>query len=217
MIAVNFKVYENTFNNGSLELAKICRKVEEKTKVKIIPIVTAIDARIIKEKVGGEIWIQNSDEFFEGACSGSISPLQAKAAGINGTLLNHSECRKHPGTIKKMLAAWPSDFKVTLCLNSLGQVEKWAKGLKVDYVAYEPKNLIGSKDKSVASEKPDVMKKMVNYFGKIPVLAGAGIHSTEDVMVSLKLGVKGILISSYIVKNANPEEKLTELAECFNL
>ncbi len=215
MIAVNFKVYENTFNNGSLELAKICRKVEEKTKVKIIPVVSALDARMIKDKVGGEVWIQNSDELFEGAVSGSISPIQAKMAGIDGTLLNHSECRKNPGTIKKMLASWPNNFKVTLCLSSLGQAEKWGKGLKVDYMAYEPKSLIGSKDKSVASEKPDVIKKIVDIFGKTPVLAGAGIHSPEDVTVSLKLGAKGILISSYIVKNTNPEEKLMELAECF--
>jgi triosephosphate isomerase len=215
MIAVNFKVYENTFSGGSLELAKICRKVEEKTKVKIIPVVSAIDARIIKDKVGGEVWVQNTDEYFEGACSGSISPLQVKAAGIDGTLLNHSECRKTPGTIKKMLAAWPTDFKVTLCLSSLGQAEKWGKGLKVDYMAYEPKSLIGSKDKSVAIEKPDVIKKIVDIFGKTPVLVGAGIHSPEDVSVSLKLGAKGILISSYIVKNADPEEKLMELAACF--
>jgi triosephosphate isomerase (TIM) len=215
MIAVNFKVYECTFKNGALELAKICRKVEEKTKVRIIPVVSVLDARMIKEKVGGEVWVQNTDEYFEGACSGSISPLQLKAAGIDGTLLNHSECRKKPGTIKKMLAAWPTDFKITLCLSTLGQAEKWAKDLKVDYVAYEPKSLIGSSEKSVASEKPEIIKKMVECFGKTPVLAGAGIHSPEDVRVSLKLGAKGILISSYIVKNADPEEKLMELAKCF--
>ncbi len=215
MIAVNFKVYECTFKNGSLELAKICRKVQEKTKVKIIPVVSALDARMIKEKVGGEVWIQNSDDLFEGAVSGSISPLQAKAAGIDGTLLNHSECRKKPGTIKKMLAAWPKDYKVTLCLSSFGQAEKWAKDLKVDYIAYEPRYLIGSSDKSVATEKPEVIKKMVDLFGKTPVLAGAGIHSQEDVRVSLKLGAKGILIASYIVKNEDPEKRLMELAECF--
>jgi triosephosphate isomerase (TIM) len=215
MIAVNFKVYECTFKNGSLELAKICRKVQEKTKVRIIPVVSALDARMIKDKVGGEVWIQNSDELFEGAVSGSISPLQAKVAGIDGTLLNHSECRKKPGTIKKMLAMWPKDYKVTLCLSSFGQAEKWAKDLKVDYIAYEPRYLIGSSDKSVASEKPEVIKKMVDFFGKTPVLAGAGVHSGEDVRVSLKLGAKGILIASYIVKNEDPEKRLIELAECF--
>ena len=187
----------------------------EKTKVKIIPVVSALDAVRIKKELGMEVWIQNTDEVFEGAKSGSISPVQAKNAGVDGTLLNHSECRKKPGTIKKMLKAWPKDFKVTLCLSSLGQVEKWAKNIKADFIAYEPKNLIGSKDKSVATEKPEVIKKIVEAYPKTPVLVGAGIHSPKDVEVSLKLGAKGILISSYIVKNTNPEEKLMELAKCF--
>jgi triosephosphate isomerase len=215
MIVVNFKIYRNTFGNEALELAKICQKVEKKSKVKIIPVVSALDARVIKEKIENEIWIQNSDEVFEGAASGSISPVQAKKAGINGSLLNHSECRKSPGTLKKMLANWPNDFKVTLCLTSFGQAEKWARNVKVDYVAYEPKNLIGNTEKSVASERPEVIKKMVDFFGKTPVLVGAGVHSPEDVKISLKLGAKGILISSYIIKSDNPEEKLMELAKCF--
>lgn len=215
MIAVNFKIYENTFGDGAIELAKICKKVAEKTKVKIIPVVSALDAIRIKKELGMEVWIQNTDEVFEGAKSGSISPIQAKNAGVDGTLLNHSECRKKPGTIKKILKAWPKDFKVTLCLSSLGQVEKWAKNTEPDFIAYEPKNLIGSKDKSVATEKPEVIKKIVEAYPKTPVLVGAGIHSPKDVEVSLKLGAKGILISSYIVKNTNPEEKLMELAKCF--
>ena len=215
MIAVNFKIYENTFGNGVLELAKICKKVMAKTGVKVVPVVSALDARMIKEKLEMEVWIQNADEFFEGAKSGSISPIQAKEAGVDGCLINHSECRKKPGTIKKMLKAWPKKFKTTVCLSSLGQAEGWAKNIRPDFIAYEPKNLIGSKEKSVASEKPEIIKKMVKNFPKVPILVGAGIHSAEDVKVSLKLGAKGILISSYIVKSKDPETKLLELANCF--
>lgn len=215
MIVINFKIYEDTFGNKALELAKICKKISEETKIKIIPVVSALDAVRIKDQLGGEVWLQSVDEIFEGAKSGSISPLQAKALRIDGTLLNHSECRKKPGTIKKMLANWPNDFKVTICLNSLGQTESWAKNIKPDYIAYEPKYLIGSKEKSVATEKPDVIHKFVDKYPKIPILVGAGIHSTKDVEVSLKLGAKGILISSYIVKSKKPEEKLLELARCF--
>ncbi len=215
MIAVNFKIYENTFGDGVLDLAKICKKVANKTGIRIVPVVSAIDARIIKEKLDMEVWIQNTDEFFEGAKSGAISPIQAKEAGIDGSLINHSECRKKPGTIKKMLKAWPKKFVSTVCLSNLGQAEGWAKNIKPDFIAYEPKSLIGSKEKSVASEKPEVINKIVKMYPKTPILVGAGIHSAEDVKVSLKLGAKGILISSYIVKNKNPEEKLMELAKCF--
>ena len=215
MIVVNFKIYEETFGNKAFELAKICRKISQKTKIKIIPVVSALDAVRIKNELEMEVWLQNTDEMFEGAKSGAISPLQAKYLGISGTLINHSENRKKPGTIKKMLTNWPSDFKVMLCLSSLGQAESWAKNIKPDFIAYEPKSLIGSKDKSVATEKPEVIKKIVDKYPKIPVFVGAGIHSTKDVEVSLKLGAKGILISSYIVRSKNPEKKLEELANCF--
>jgi triosephosphate isomerase len=215
MIVVNFKIYEETFGNKAFELAKICKEVSEKTKIKIIPVVSSLDAFRIKNELGMDVWLQNVDEVFEGAKSGAISPLQAKSLGISGTLINHSENRKKPGTIRKMLKNWPNNFKSMLCLNSLGQIEGWAKNLKPDYIAYEPKYLIGSKDKSVATEKPEVIQKIVNKYPETPIFVGAGIHSIKDVEISLKLGAKGILISSYIVKNKEPKERLEELARCF--
>ncbi len=215
MIVVNFKIYEETFGDKSLELARICQEISKKTKIKIIPAVSALNAFRIKMELGMEVWLQNVDEVFEGAKSGAVSPLQAQSLGISGTLINHSENRKKPGTIKKMFKNWPKDFKSMLCLSSLGQTESWAKNIKPDFIAYEPKYLIGSKEKSVASEKPEVVKKIVDMYPDVPIFVGAGIHSTKDVEVSLKLGANGILISSYIVKNKNPKERLEELARCF--
>ena len=215
MIVVNFKIYEETFGEKAFELAKICKKVSQKTKVKIIPAVSALDALRIRNELEIDVWLQNVDEVFEGAKSGSISPIQAQMLGVSGSLINHSENKKKPGSIKKMLKIWPNKFKAMVCLSSMGQTERWAKNIKPDYIAYEPKNLIGSKDKSVASEKPDIIKKIVEKYPNVPIFVGAGIHSARDVEVSLKLGAKGILISSYIVKNKNPEERLEELARCF--
>ncbi len=217
MILVNFKIYKETFGDKAVELAKICKKVAEKTRVKIIPVVSALDAVKIREIVEDEVWLQDVGEIFEGAKTGSISPTKALSLEIGGSLLNHSESRKKPGTIKKMLKIWPKGFKVVVCLNSLGQANGWAKNIKADYIAYEPKYLIGSKDKSVATEKPDMIEKMINQYPKTPILVGAGIHSPKDVEISLKLGAKGILISSYIVKSNQPEKRLNELAERFNL
>lgn len=215
MIVVNFKIYEETFGDKAIEMAKICKKVSQKTKVKIIPAVSALDALRIKNELDMEVWLQNIDEVFEGAKSGSVSPLQAKMLGIDGTLVNHSESKKKPGTIKKILKVWPSNFVATVCFSSIGQAEGWARNIKPNFIAYEPKELIGSKDKSVATEKPEIIKKMVEKYPKIPILVGAGIHSAKDVKVSLELGAKGILISSYIIKSKNPEKRLEELAGCF--
>lgn len=216
MILVNFKIYKETFGNGAIDLAKICKKVSEKTKVKIIPVVSALDAVRIKKEVNTEVYLESIDEFDEGAKTGWISVIQAAELGINGSLVNHSEHKLRPGTVKKMLKNWPKNFKSVVCVSSFGQTEGWAKNIKPDIIAYEPKELIGDKDKSVASEKPNVIKTIIKKYPKIPILIGAGIHSKTDVEVGLKLGAKGILISSFIVKSKNPERRLTELAETFN-
>jgi len=216
MILVNFKLYKEIFGDGAIKLAEICQKVAKKTGVKIIPVVTALDAVRIKEKLGiDEVYLQSVDEVVDGAKTGFISPFQADKLEIKGTLINHSEHRVKPGSIKKMLKNWPKNFKSVVCISTLGQAEGWAKNIKPDIIAYEPKELIGSKDKSVATEKPEMIKKIVEKYPKIPVLVGAGIHSKEDVKVSLKLGARGILISSFIVKSKDPEKELLEIASAF--
>lgn len=215
MIIVNFKNYKETFGDRALELAKICKKVAEKTGIEIIPAVSSLDAQTIKEKLKIKVFLQNIDPIFEGQGSGFVSPIKAKELNIDGTLLNHSEHKIDPGTIKKMLAIWPKKFESVVCISSQGQAESWAKNIKPNFVAYEPKDLIGSIEKSVASEKLGVIKNIVKHYKNVPVLVGAGIHSVEDVKKSLDVGAKGILISSYIVKASDPEKKLLELANVF--
>jgi len=215
MILVNFKLYKETFGDGALKLAEICKKVSQESGVKIIPVVSALDAVRIKEKLDMEVYLQTVDEFDEGAKTGFISSNQAESLKIEGSILNHSEHQIKPGTIKKLLKNWPKNFKSVVCISSLGQTERWAKNIKPNMIAYEPKELIGNKDKSVASEKPEIIKKIVEKYPEIPILVGAGIHSKEDVRVSLKLGAKGVLISSFIVKAKDPEKELAEIASAF--
>ena len=215
MILVNFKLYKETFGDGALKLAEICKRVSQKTGVKIIPVVSALDAARIKEKLEMDVYLQTVDEFDEGAKTGFISPVQAESLKIDGSILNHSEHRIKPGAIKKILKNWPKNFKSVVCISSLGQAEGWAKNIRPDMIAYEPKELIGSKDKSVATEKPEIIKKIVEKYPKVPILVGAGIHSKKDVEVSLKLGAKGVFISSFIVKAKDPEKELMEIASAF--
>ena len=215
MILVNFKLYKETFGDGALRLAEICKKVSQKSGVKIIPVVSALDAVRIKEKLDMEVYLQAVGEFNDGAKTGFISPFQATSLNIDGSILNHSEHRIKPGTVKKILADWPKNFKSVVCISSLGLVEGWAKNIKPDMIAYEPKEFIGNKEKSVASEKPEIIKKIVEKYPKTPVLIGAGIHSKEDVSVSLKLGAKGVLISTFIIKAKDPEKELTKIASAF--
>jgi len=213
MILVNFKVYEESFGKKAIDLAKICLEVSKKSGVEIIPVVGALDALRVKEVSRGRVFLQDVGEYMEGAKTGSVSAKAAKALGIDGSLINHSECRKKPGTIRKMLANWPKGFVSVLCLQSLGQIEAWAKNVKSDFVAYEPKYLIGNKEKSVASEESKMIKKMAEKTKKL--LVGAGIRQKEDVEKSLEMGAVGILVASGVVKAKDPKKALVALTGAF--
>ena len=231
MIWVNFKIYKETFGEGALKLAEICQKVSQKTKVKIVPVVSPFDLREIKEKIGGEVWLQHVDPLFEGKKTGWISPFQAIAAGADGTLLNHSERRLPPGQISQTLAylkkeKWQEDgektgvsskgFKTMVCFSTKGQAKSWVGKLSPppDFFAYEPKELIGG-DISVSEAKPEMIKRIGEILKGKELIVGAGVHSKKDVDSALKLGAKGILVSSDIVIAKNPEKELIELAEAF--
>jgi triosephosphate isomerase len=215
MILVNFKLFEESFGDKAIELAKICKKVAENSKIPIVPIVSALDVYRIKNEVGIEVFVQHTDGTLTGEETGYISSIQVKLVGADGALINHSEHKLKPGTIKKLLKQWPKDFKSIVCIQSLGQTTRWAKNIKPTLIAYEPSEFIGNKEKSVSTEKPEVIKKVTEFYKDVPVLVGAGIHSKEDVKIALELGAKGILVASYVVKAMDPEKALRELVEGF--
>lgn len=236
MIWVNFKIYQESFGEGGLKLARICRRVEEKTKVKIIPVVSSLDLWRIKKEVGGEVWLQHVDLFFEGRGTGWVSPLQAMILGGGGTLLNHAEHKIPPGKIRQILAYLKRDqwvehwkkeveivsdkisrFKTMVCFRTKGQARQWVRKLKglADFVAYEPPELIGG-EISVSQAQPEVIERIVKILPRQKVIVGAGIKSQTDVKRALQLGAKGVLVSSAVVKAKDPEEKLLELSEGFS-
>jgi triosephosphate isomerase (TIM) len=217
MIIVNFKIYKQTFGDGAIRLAKICKSVAEKTGVKIVVAVSALDAYRVKKETGTEVFLQDFDQFDEGRHTGFISANQAKDLGIEGSIINHSEKNKAKGLLLTSMAKKVKDFETVLCVKSVGQIETWGKKARADYIAYEPKHLIASKTKSVASEQASTIKRAVEACGKIPVLVGAGIKSGKDVEVSLKMGAMGVLVATDIVCSKDPEKELLELAEGFGL
>jgi triosephosphate isomerase len=216
MILVNFKTYKETFGKKTVELAKICADLTQEKKIEIVPVVSALDVYKIKKEVGISPYIQNVDGIETGAKTGYINALRALELGAIGSLINHSEKRVKPGTIKKILKMWPKELISVLCLQSLGQATTWAKNLKPTMIAYEPSYLIGSQDRSVATEKPKVIKKIVDFYKDIPILAGAGIKDKKDVEITLKMGGQGVLLASSIIKSKNPKEELVKLISAFS-
>lgn len=214
MIVVNFKIYQEAFGGKGIRLAKICKKVSQELEVRIVVAVPGLMAGEIS-KTGVQVFLQDYDQYEQGRYTGMVSARQAMEVGIKGSLLNHSEKAKKKGTIFKTIKQAPEGFETILCVKSIGQIEKWAKRSKVSFIAYEPKHLIASKTKSVATEQPEAIKRAVEVAGKIPLLAGAGVKSGEDVKVALKMGARGVLVASDVVCATDPEKELLEMAKGF--
>ena len=213
MILINFKVYKETWGEGAIKFAKLCKKVMEETGTEIIPVVSALDLVRVKEIMGkSKVYLQNIDGDFDGQYTGKIALKQAQMLGAAGAVINHSENRLKPGTILQLLKIWPKEMDSVVCLQTLGQTERWAKNIKPTFIAYEPSYLIGSSEKSVATEKPEMIKKMVDFYKGVKVLAGAGIKSKEDMEVTRKMGGEGVLLASNVIKAEDPEKVLRELA-----
>lgn len=132
-----------------------------------------------------------------------------KANGAKGTLLNHSD---YPITNKKIKeyvsSAKKAKLKTVVCCTTMQRAKQIAR-MKPDYIAVEPRELIGGK-LAVSQARPKLISDVANLT-KIPVLCGAGIHSKEDVRRAIDLGAKGVLVSSAVVKAKRPERVLKEL------
>ena len=89
--------------------------------------------------------------------------------------------------------------------------------LNPDFISYEPPELIGSKDISVATAKPDVIAQAVEISKKsgIPLVVGAGVHSAQDVKKCLSLGAVGVAVASDVMKALDPKKELLDLTEGF--
>jgi triosephosphate isomerase len=213
MIVVNFKTYKEAAGYKAIDLARIIRRVMDETGVRIVAVPQAADLRDCVE-AGAECWVQHVDPVTPGKNTGWIGVEDVEEAGAHGTILNHSE-HKLPSEVlaKTMEVIAGRAFEGCVCADSVEEAVK-IDALKPDYIAYEPPELIGSRDRSVASEKPEVIKEVVSRVHQ-PLLIGAGVHSAEDVKVGLQLGAKGILLATDVVLAADPEKELRKLAEAF--
>jgi triosephosphate isomerase len=214
VIALNFKTYPEGTGERAVQLARWCRQVTEETKVRVVAIPQLAD---LKEcvKTGVECWVQHVDWQEPGKHTGFVTIEDVKAEGAMGTLLNHSEHRLEKEQIIRTMERIKTVGKFEVCICAENQLEAGDLGeLSPDFIAYEPPELIGSRDKSVASEKPETIKQVVERVA-CAVLIGAGVHSQADVKVGLELGAKGILLATDVVLAEKPLEELRKLAEAF--
>lgn len=207
---INFKNYKESTGANAIKLAKICERVANRRKARIIACVNAVDFKDCSKAVDMPVFSEHIDPIDAGAFTGWILPDAVKGAGAAGTLLNHSERRISFDVLKKSIVYCKKlKLKCVVCVEKDSEVSAIAK-LKPDFIAIEPPELIGGKV-SVSTAKPQVVSGAVKLAGKVPVLCGAGIHTKQDVIIAKKLGAKGILIASAVTLAKDPAKVLDEL------
>jgi len=216
MIFVNFKTYEQGSGQKALALTKILEEVAHTTQVKIIPVVQIIDAEMVVSSTRLEVWIQHIDPVSFGPYTGWTLPEEAIRIGIRGVFLNHSEHKfDDVDELAKAVARCQEvDLKTMVFAGDLDELKR-ALELKPTYVAYEPPELIGSTETSVATAQPEVIAKasVLAKEAGIPLIVGAGINSRDDVKKSLELGAVGVAVATDVVKAEDPRKEILDLSE----
>ncbi len=214
LIIINFKNYKEAIGDNAIKLASKISKVK-RPRYDIIISPTQLTVReIAKKNKNLKVIAQHSSMFELGAHTGSISINELKSSRVKGTLLNHSERKLQFNKLSKTIEICKKKKFITIvCASTISEIRKIAT-LKPDYIAYEPKSLIGT-NISVTTVKPEIIVKAVEEVKKISrntkVLCGAGIHSKEDIGQALLLGTHGVLLAHAVVQAKNPKEFLEEM------
>jgi len=203
IIIVNLKTYEQ--GKSVLNLIKQIAKVDRK-------IIIGVQATDISKAVGAvknPVYVQHVDWQEVGRNTGYVLAEAVKANGAEGVFLNHSEHRLKMKVIERTARRCKAiKLKIAIFAKDLTQAEK-IKKLKPDYLIIEPPELVAGKI-SISKAKPKLIKEIGGKL-RYNFIVGAGIKTGEDLKIAMKLGAKGIAISSAITKAENPQKKLKEL------
>jgi triosephosphate isomerase len=214
LFIINYKNYEEISGNNAARLAAIADKVAKKYKVKIA--IAPPHHLLSSIKYSGPILSQHVDNAKIGSTTGYIIPELLKKSNISGSLINHSEHRIPSKDIIELVSRMQKLKMISVvCVKNIAEAAKYAK-LNPTYIAIEPPELIGS-GKAVSNEKPELITKAVQAVNaaknNTKLLCGAGIVSGQDVKKAMKLGSKGILVASGIVKAKNWNDTVEEFAK----
>ena len=215
MFIINCKNYEEISGDKIKKFIKIAEQVSKKYKVKIV---ISPPQHLIGLVANSSIPIlaQHIDDSKIGSTTGYIIPELLKKSKVKGSLINHSEHRISSKEIEKLVVKLKELKMISIvCVKDVAEVKKYLK-INPDFIAIEPPELIGS-GKAISTEKPDLIQKAARIVNdsknKTKLLCGAGIVSGDDVVKSIELGSKGILVASGIIKAKNWNKIISEFAK----
>ena len=211
-LIINFKNYEEASAARTVRLAKAAQRVAEKSRVEIIVAPPQPALALVARTVNIPVFSQHVDSENIGSTTGYFVPEVAKSYGAVGSLINHSEHRIELKLIALLVERMRKlGMTSVVCARTPHEVMEMSV-FGPDYVAIEPPELIGS-GKAVSKENPAIITKSIEAAGsRTKVICGAGITDKEDVRAAIKLGSRGVLVASGVVKAESWPGKIAELA-----
>jgi len=216
MIIVNFKTYLESTGKRAIELAKQAEKASKETGTCIVVVPQFVDLAKIAEAVDIPVFAQHIDPVKPGGFTGHILAESVKETGAVGTLINHSERQLKLSDIDSIIALAKEKGLISCVCANNPSVSAAVAAMKPNITSVEPPELIGS-GISVSKTKPEIVTDTVKLVKqvdpKMTILCGAGISTAEDVSIALKLGTRGVLVASGIVKAKDPYSVLRAFAD----
>ena len=216
LILVNLKTYLEGTGEKALKLAEKAQRIvrEKDICVGLAPQFT--DITKLAKAASVPIFAQHIDPFKPGSFTGHVLPEAVKEAGAIGTLINHSERRVKLADIEASITRTKQLGLVSVVCTNNANVSASAAALRPNFIAIEPPELIGT-GIPVSKAQPEIITETVKQVRKVnpqvTILCGAGITRGEDVAEALKLGTKGVLVASGVVKAKDPYKVLLEFSE----
>lgn len=215
VLVINFKNYQEVFDNGALGLTKTAQSIAKKLKVSIVVCPPTPSIAEVCREVSIPVFVQHIDLERPGSSTGAIVPEVLKSYGVRGSLINHSEKRIPISAIKFRIERLRNVKMISLaCAQTPEEVSGIAR-LAPDWLAVEPPELIGS-GRAVSKVNPKIVRDSVVACRKgnpnVRLLCGAGIVNGEDVAAAVRLGARGVLVASGIVRAKDWDKTIEELA-----
>lgn len=216
MIIVNFKTYLEATGEKAVELASICQEAAEETGVKIVIGLQAADIFRVASQIKIPIFSQHADNVEPGKNTGKTTILAVKRAGATGVMLNHSENHFfHFADLGQAIQLAKKAGLQTLVFAKDKAISVKIDHFQPDFIALEKPTFIASGQPMISKPQYQQLIRQFIQAVKAKPLIGAGITTREDVFQCLKIGIKGVVVSSAVVQAANPKQVLLSLASAF--
>jgi triosephosphate isomerase (TIM) len=218
-LIINFKNYLEIAGEKGMELSKVSEQVSNDTGVDIIISPPQPALSQVCATVKTPVLSQHVDFSKPGSTTGFMVPEIVKSYGAVGSLINHSEHRiDNIDSIRELVNILKNLQMVSIVCVRTPEEAGTIANFNPDFIAIEPPELIGS-GKAVSKENPSIVTKsisaVVERSDSSKVICGAGIVDKADVESALRLGAKGVLVASGIIKAKSWYDKIHELASGF--